>query len=125
MKVTPKGNQNTGFHLWDYSNPNPGMSIGSLQRYTSGQHRVDYDATLNGNTLEIVVNGVIKPKGTSSPAILPATSVVFQTYIPDSTFSYDKATRTIKGPQGGKLEIILKDNCSMSKGKQDLYECIL
>lgn len=125
MKVTPKGSQNTGFHLWDYNAPSPGMSIGSLQRYNSGQWRVDYDAMLNGNTLEIVVNGVKPPKGMCSPAMLPATSIVFQNYLPSSSLSYDKATKTISGPQGSKLEIMLKDNCSMSKGKEDRYECIL
>jgi len=125
MKVTPKGSQNTGFHLWDYDVPFPGMSIGSLQRCNSGQWRVDYDATLNGNTLEIVVNGIIPPKGMCSAAMLPATATVFENYTSDKTLSYDKSTKTIKGPQGTKLDIILKDNCSMSKGKQDLYECVL
>lgn len=63
MKITPKGSQNTGFKIWDYSLPSPGASIGSVQIYNTGGWRVDYDTNLNGNTLEVVVNDVIKPKG--------------------------------------------------------------
>jgi hypothetical protein len=125
MKITPKGSQNTGFQIWDYSSPSPGASIGSVQIYNTGGWRVDYDANLNGNTLEVVVNGVIKPNGFVTMALSAAHSTLFQSYVPSSSLSYDKATKTISGPQGSKLEIILKDNCSMSKGKEDRYECIL
>ena len=98
--------------------------VASNKIYGSGGYGIDFDASLNGNTLEVIIKNVVKPVGGAIMILAPAKSYLFKNYDDKAPLGYDKNTLTVKGPVGSKIEIILKDNYQ-NPGTEDVYECIL
>ena len=125
MKLRRNGNKETAFKLQDIAYiQSSRMIVSSDFVFSKAGWKVDYDAKLNGSALEITVNNIVPPQGVATHSIMPASSDVVISYTPSPVISYDNATKTLTGPAGSKLDIILKDDFK-NKGKEDKYECIL
>ena len=98
--------------------------IQSNKIYPSGGYGIHFDASLSGNTLEVIIQKVVKPIGGAIAIPVHAKAFLFKNYDDKSPLGYDKNTLTIKGPIGSKIEIILKDNFQ-NPGTEDVYECVL
>ena len=122
MKLHRTGNKETAFKLQDITSSR--LIINSDFMFSKAGWKIDYSAQLNGNTLEIVVNNIMAPLGVAAHSTMPASSDVVVSYTPSPVVSYDISTKSLTGPLGSKLDIILKDDFR-NKGKEDRYECIL
>lgn len=123
MNIKNKGVKKTAFALVHQNKTNR-VTIRSNKIYGSGGYQIEFDAMLNGNTLEVTIQDIIKLKGYFPMIMKPATGVLFKDYVSSSKLNYILATRTIEGPSRSKLEIILKDNYQ-NPGTEDKYECVL
>jgi len=98
--------------------------IYSDKLYDAAGYKIKFYGELNYYTLEVIIQSIKPPKGPGFKNDVPASEYLFSTYTRSSRLEYDLKNKLLKGPQGAKIRIVLRDD-NYSWGYMDVYELTL